>query len=235
MEIVVNISKNLVSGGRRFFLNASFTTCEDIIVLFGPSGSGKTLTLHAIAGLMKPDSGEISVDGQVFFDSKEKINLPARKRDIGYVFQDYALFPHLNVRENVGFGLKKLWQWRLSREDQVQVNSILEIFEIRQVADVRPHELSGGQRQRVALARALVKKPSLLLLDEPFSALDAYLRVKMRSELKEIQKRFRIPIIVITHDPDDVSALAKTIVVYNDGRIQSIRPVLRAVKGGRAA
>ena len=235
MEVVVNISKNLVSGGRRFSLDAAFKTCEDIVVLFGPSGSGKTLTLQAIAGLMKPDSGEIVVDGKVFFDSKEKINLPARKRDIGYVFQDYALFPHLSVRDNVGFGLKKFWHWRLSREDRVRFDDILEIFEIRQMADVHPRELSGGQRQRVALARALVKKPSLLLLDEPFSALDAHLRSKMRKELREVQNRFRIPIILITHDHDDVSALAKTMVVYKDGRIQNIRPVLRAVKGGKAA
>jgi molybdate transport system ATP-binding protein len=235
MEILINISKNLTSRGRGFFLDVAFRTSKDIVILFGPSGSGKTLTLQAISGLMRPDSGQIVVDGKIFFDSNQKINLPARKRDIGYVFQDYALFPHLSVRENVGFGLKKLWQWRVSSKDRKRVDNILEIFEMEQMANLRPCEISGGQRQRVALARALVKKPSLLLLDEPFSALDTHLRTKMRNELLEVQSRFRIPVILITHDPEDVSVLAQTMVVYKEGRVQNVQPVLRAVKGGKAA
>lgn len=225
MEIFVDIEKKMVSKGRTFSLRASFYTEEDPVVLFGHSGSGKTLTLKAIAGLMKPDSGKIVIGNQLFFDSKNKINLAARKRKVGYVFQDYALFPHLTVGQNVGFGLKRMWQRGYNRKDQLMVEEMLDVFEIRHMADCLPQDLSGGQRQRVALARALVVKPDLLLLDEPFSALDALLRAKMRKELLEVQSRFQIPVIVITHDPEDVNILAKTLVVYNAGEVHSIWPL----------
>jgi len=224
MEINVSIEKKLISKGRAFTLKASFRTDDDPVVLFGHSGSGKTLTLQAIAGLIKPDAGKIVIGNRVFFDSAKKINLPARKRKVGYLFQDYALFPHLTVSENVGFGLKTMFGFRLSQKDRVLVEEILDIFEIRQMAHNLPQELSGGQRQRVALARVLILKPSILLLDEPFSALDALLRVKMRHELLQIQSRFRIPVIVITHDPEDVNILSNTLVLYNAGEVHGIWP-----------
>ena len=148
--------------------------------------------------------------------------MPARHRDVGYVFQDYALFPHLTVAQNVSFGLKQDWPWYLPRGERLRLEEVLDIFELTPLRDSLPRDLSGGQRQRVALARALIRRPSLLLLDEPFSALDAPLRAKMRRELLKVQARFNVPVILITHDPEDVAALADTVVVYDAGRIRQV-------------
>jgi molybdate transport system ATP-binding protein len=222
MKILVDIKKRLGSGRRVFSLEASFASDKDVVVLFGPSGAGKSLTLQAIAGLTRPDAGRIVVGGRVLFDSSRKILIPARFRDIGYVFQDYALFPHLTVAQNVAFGLKRAWPWYLPRPDRLRLEEVLEIFELAAMRDSLPRDLSGGQRQRVALARALIRRPSLLLLDEPFSALDALLRARMRQELLKAQERFNLPVILITHDPEDVAALAQTVVVYDSGRIHQV-------------
>ncbi|MFZ5448862.1 MAG: ABC transporter ATP-binding protein [Thermodesulfobacteriota bacterium] len=222
MKILVDIKKQLWSGGRVFSLEVGFASDQDFVVLFGPSGAGKSLTLQSIAGLMTPDAGRIVMGDQVFFDSSKKIRVPARHRDVGYVFQDYALFPHLTVAQNVAFGLKRAWPWYLPRGDRLHLKEVLEIFELNSLQDSIPRDLSGGQRQRVALARALIRRPSLLLLDEPFSALDALLRAKMRQELLLVQKRFNLPVILITHDPEDVAALAQTLVVYHAGRIRQV-------------
>ncbi len=194
-------------------------------MLFGPSGSGKTLTVKAIAGLLRPDAGRIIIGGSILFDHQQNIDIPARRRNIGYVPQDYALFPHLNVADNLGFGLPKRWPGWWDREDRRRVTEFLEIFELTNLSASLPRDLSGGQRQRVALARALIRNPKLLLLDEPFSALDALLRAKMRQELLKIQERFSIPVILITHDPEDVAALARTVVVYEHGRVSKIMSI----------
>ena len=143
-------------------------------------------------------------------------------RDVGYVFQDYALFPHLTVAQNVAFGLKQGWPWYLPRGERLRLEEVLDIFELTPLRHSLPRDLSGGQRQRVALARALIRRPSLLLLDEPFSALDALLRAKMRRELLKVQARFKVPVILITHDPEDVAALAETVVVYDTGCIRQV-------------
>jgi molybdate transport system ATP-binding protein len=222
MKILVDIKKQLWSGRRVFSLEVSFASDKDVVVLFGPSGAGKSLTLQAIAGLTIPDEGRIVMGEQVLFDSSRKIRIAARHRDIGYVFQDYALFPHLTVAQNVAFGLKRSWPWYLPWGDRLRLDEVLEIFELITLRDALPRDLSGGQRQRVALARALIRRPSLLLLDEPFSALDALLRAKMRQELLHIQERFKLPVILITHDPEDVAALAQTVVVYDAGRIRRV-------------
>ena len=169
MLIRVDIEKTMSSRGRRFFLKADFSSPEGFVVLFGPSGAGKTLTLQSIAGLLTPDSGRIDFRGSVLFDSKSGINIDPQHRNIGCVFQDYALFPHLTVFENVGFGLRKRWPQPLSQPHRLKVEEFLDIFEITHLAPSFPFDLSGGQRQRVALARALIRNPDLLLLDEPFS------------------------------------------------------------------
>ena len=228
MLIRVDIEKTLYSRGRRFVLKAAFSSREGFVVLFGPSGAGKTLTLQSIAGLLTPDSGRIVLKGSVLFDSRSGINIHPRHRNIGYVFQDYALFPHLTVFENVGFGLRKRWPQPLSRPHRLKVEEFLDIFEITHLAASFPFDLSGGQRQRVALARALIRSPELLLLDEPFTALDTLLRVKLRDELLAIQARFKVPVIMITHDPEDISAFAETLVTYEAGRVCKVDYFLKA-------
>jgi len=222
MKILVDIKKRLWSGRRIFSLEVAFASDQDVVVLFGPSGAGKSLTLQAIAGLTTPAEGRIVVEERVLFDSSRNLTIPARQRDIGYVFQDYALFPHLTVAHNVAFGLRRGWPWYLPRGDRLRLEEVLEIFELSSLRDSLPRDLSGGQRQRVALARALIRRPSLLLLDEPFSALDALLRARMRRELLKVQERFNLPVILITHDPEDVAALAQTVVIYDTGRIRQV-------------
>jgi molybdate transport system ATP-binding protein len=224
MKVLVDIKKHLGSGRRVFSLEVSFASDKDVVVLFGPSGAGKSLTLQAIAGLTTPDAGQIVVGGRVLFDASRNLTIPARHRDIGYVFQDYALFSHLTVAQNVAFGLKRAWPWHLPHPDRLRLEEVLEIFELGPMRDSLPRDLSGGQRQRVAVDRALIRRPSLLLLDEPFSALDALLRGRMRQELLRMQERFNLPVILITHDPEDVADLAQTVVVYEAGRISRIVP-----------
>ncbi|MGA2402926.1 MAG: ATP-binding cassette domain-containing protein [Syntrophobacteraceae bacterium] len=217
MLIHVDVKKALFSRGRSFVLKAAFSSSEAFVVLFGPSGAGKTLTLQSVAGLITPDSGRIVLRDRVLFDSKSGVNIRPQHRNIGYVFQHYALFPHLTVFENVGLGLRKSWLQPLSRTCRSKVEEFLDIFEISHLAASLPFDLSGGQRQRVALARALIRSPELLLLDEPFAALDTLLRVKLRNELLAIQARFAVPVIMITHDPEDIRAFAETLVMYEAG------------------
>jgi molybdate transport system ATP-binding protein len=194
-------------------------------VPIGPAGAGQTLTLEAIAGLTSPDAGRIVVGKRVLFDAAAGIRVPARHRDVGYVFQDYALFPHLTVVQNVSFGLKWGWPWYLPQGDRLPLEEALDLFELTSLRDRLARDLSGGQRQRVALARALIRRPSLLLLDEPFADLEARLRAKMRQELLRLQWRFGVPVILITADPEDVAALAQTVVVYESGRIRRVVPL----------
>jgi len=221
MQLQINIQKTLGDGRRRFQLDSKFQSAEKFVVLFGASGSGKSLTLRAIAGLEQPDSGRIVAGGRVLFDAVAGINIPARERQIGYMFQDYALFPHLSVEKNLAFGLSGILR-RMAAPQQQLVDEFLEIFQLTGLRRAMPRDLSGGQRQRVALARALITRPRLLLLDEPFSALDPLLRLKLRRGLKEIQEHFDIPVVLISHDPEDIDMFAETLVCYEAGQIRTV-------------
>jgi len=231
MKLHVDIELTVGGRGREFTLCSRFSSADDLVILFGPSGSGKSLTLRAIAGLVRPDRGLIVAGGMVLFDSEAGIDLPARERGLGYLFQDYALFPHLSVRENIGFGLKPWWRRRPAQEAEARVSELIDTFELGAVADMIPRDISGGQKQRTALARALARKPGLMLLDEPFSALDPVLREKMRAELLNVTRRYETPAVVITHDPADVEALADTVVEYEAGRVKNVIPCAR-LRGG---
>ena len=188
----------------------------EIFALLGPSGCGKTTTLRLIAGFERADAGEICVDGRCFEGSKT--HLPPEARDIGIVFQEYALFPHLNVLENVAFGLKKL-PAKLRDE---RAMTVLEMVGMTVFKDRKPHQLSGGQQQRVALARSIAPNPKLILLDEPFSNLDAGLRHSTREEIRVLLKNAGMSAVFITHDQEEALCFADRLAVMHDGRIEQI-------------
>ena len=200
-----------------FELRVSLASACRRLALFGPSGSGKTLTLQAVAGLFTPQEAFINTDGQVFQDSARGLFLPARLRELGYLFQDYALFPHLSVRDNIAFPLKTRQRSLRDAGLRERVDELLEAFELAPVAGHYPAGISGGQKQRTALARALAGRPRLLLLDEPFAALDPLLRARVRSQCSRILARFKLPSIIITHDPEDLPEFAEVVSFYRDG------------------
>lgn len=206
-RIDVVLRTTLQAGPRRFTLDVSLQSARDRLVIFGPSGSGKTLLLNAIAGLVRPESGHVRLAGRTLFDSACGVDLPARKRRLGVVFQDYALFPHLDVRQNVGFGLSAGLRNPRRRDRDPQVEGWIARLGLAPVAHQYPHQLSGGQRQRVAVARALVADPEALLLDEPFAALDPALREELRIELDILQRALGIPLLLVSHDVADAEAL----------------------------
>jgi molybdate transport system ATP-binding protein len=219
MLLDLDIRKKLVAGKQSFQLDVRLTTDSQRIVILGPSGSGKSLTLKAIAGLLRPDAGHIRIDKQVLFDAARRIDLAPQKRALAYVFQDYALFPHLTVRQNIAFPLVRGWLNPRRRQRHEIVDYWCEAFELGHVADQYPDELSGGQKQRTALARALVTQPRALLLDEPFAALDPGLRARMRTELKDLQHRLQVPMVLITHDAEDAAVFGDHVVDLREGRI----------------
>jgi molybdate transport system ATP-binding protein len=192
---------------RSFELALALEVERETLALVGPSGAGKTTILRAVAGLLRPARGRIALDGETLFDSERGIDRPPEQRRVGLVFQEYALFPHLSVERNVGFG---------GRE---RVAELLERFRIAHLAKARPGELSGGERQRVALARALARDPAVLLLDEPMAALDAHTRAGVRAELQELLRELALPTILVTHDFEDAAALADRVGVIADGKV----------------
>ncbi|MBI4593074.1 MAG: ATP-binding cassette domain-containing protein [Candidatus Rokubacteria bacterium] len=203
-----------------FTLDVEWRGDEPVAALFGPSGAGKTLTLQCLAGLMRPDQGRIVVAGRVFFDAAAGVDLPPPARRIGYVFQGYALFPHLTVAGNVAFGLRGLP--RAARA--ARAREVIERLGLSGLEDRYPRELSGGQRQRVALGRALAIDPALLLLDEPLSALDQPLRQSLRDELRRILDEWRRAAVVVTHDFMEAYRLGDRLVVYDAGRVIQAAP-----------
>ena len=198
-----------------FTIQARIQASSGITVLFGPSGAGKSLTLRSVAGLVRPDEGRIVVGDRVLYDSQLGVNLPPQARQVSYVPQDYALFPHLTVARNVALGLKGMPR----RQTRSLVDEMLEVMELTRFAGRKPGTLSGGQQQRVALARALVRRPAVLLLDEPFAALDAPVRVQLRQEVRDLQRRFQVPTLLITHDLSEASFIGDQIAVFDRGRV----------------
>jgi molybdate transport system ATP-binding protein len=215
------IIKTLAAGSRRFRLDARLATDATRLALFGPSGAGKSLCLRALAGLLTPDAGRIEVAGRAFYDAQAGVNLPARARRVGFVFQHYALFPHLTVRENVAFGLKRPLRG-LRPGEKERVDETLAAFGLDGLACCLPRDLSGGQRQRAALARALVTKPDLLLLDEPFSALDAPLRGRLRAELAAVLDGAGLPAVLVTHDPEEAASFAQAVALVQHGGVEEM-------------
>ena len=181
----------------------------ETLALVGPSGAGKTTTLRVVAGLLRPESGRVVLDDRVLLDTGRRVDVEPERRRVGYLFQEYALFPHLDVRGNVRFGAS----------DRATVDDLLGRFRIAHLAHARVRELSGGERQRVALARALARDPGVLLLDEPLSALDAHTKATVRGELQELLREAGLPTLLVTHDYEDAATLADRVGVISEGRI----------------
>ncbi len=198
-----------------FTLEAGFSLSQEILAILGPSGSGKTMTLQCIAGLIKPDEGRIELNGKVLFDSAGKINLSPQQRRIGFVFQNYALFPHLTVADNIAYGIRHL----PVADVKNRVVQLLEKMHIQALAGRLPRHISSGQQQRVALARALAPEPDVLLLDEPFSALDAMRKEQLEFELLELQHYYKGNMLFVTHDLAQGYKLGSRIAVYDSGRL----------------
>lgn len=204
---------------QRFDLKVAWQSPARRLVLFGPSGAGKSQTLKLIAGLARPDAGHVRLAGRALLDRAAGIDLSPQQRHLAYVFQDYALFPQLSVRQNIGFALQGGWRNPPRGFSHPALERWLDTFELRALQHQLPHQLSGGQRQRTALARALVRDPAALLLDEPFAALDKALRQRLRAELAELQSRLSVPMLLITHDEDDLNHLADEVLHLRHGQL----------------
>jgi molybdate transport system ATP-binding protein len=199
------------------------------ISLYGSSGAGKTSVLRMLAGFMRPDAGFIKMDDTVWFDAQKSVFIEPQKRKIGFVFQDYALFPNMNVRENVSFALKK-------KEPQGIINELLEITGLNMLASRKTSTLSGGQKQRVALARAIATRPALLLLDEPLSAIDNIMRMQLQSTLLEVHRRYNLTTILVSHDMDEIVRLSDAVIHLEQGMIkQNVRPAAFFLNGNNTA
>lgn len=216
MGIVVNAKKLLGrDAASAFELDISFSGGDDVTILSGPSGAGKTTTLRLIAGILSPDEGSIEVGGRTYFDSGKAMDLAIQERRVGYVFQDYALFPHLTALQNIEYGIRN----KHTRREKAQ--EMLSLFRIQTVGGRRPHEISGGEKQRVALARALASEPEILLLDEPLSAVDVETRTALLDEIESIQRQVKIPIVYVTHNQAEAERLGMHRVVLDHGRVRS--------------
>ena len=203
-----------------FSLDLDFQASSGFTVLFGPSGAGKTLTLDSIAGFVRPDEGRILLDDQILFDGASGVHLPPQARHCGYVFQNYALFPHMTLRQNLEFAADRIA--RLERHRKVK--EMLDKFHLTDVPGRRPYELSGGQKQRCSIARALIGSPRLLLLDEPARGLDAPLRTDLYSVLRQVRDDFGLPVLLVTHDFEECLELGDEMIVLREGRVVQTGP-----------
>ncbi len=212
MALYVDIEKRMGA----FHLQVQMETNREVLGLLGMSGSGKSVTLKCIAGLLRPDRGQILLDGTPLFDSEKKINLPPQQRKIGYLFQEYALFPNMTVRQNIAAGCRTA--------SSFTVDTCIRHFSLDGLEDHFPHQLSGGQKQRTALARILLSEPRVLLLDEPFSALDRPTRFHLQQELGKLLKEWNKPSIVVTHDVEEIGALCGQTAILHEGQLMEAGP-----------
>ena len=217
MSLRVSIQKQLGS----FLLDVDFEAENGVTCLLGASGCGKSMTLKCIAGIEKPDAGHIELDGRVLFDSEKGINLPPQKRLVGYLFQNYALFPNMTVRQNILCGLCREGD---RREKEKRLADMLRLMQLDGLENHKPHQLSGGQQQRAALARILVSDPQVLLLDEPFSALDGHLRDALKIELRDLLQRYGHEVLMVTHDRTEAYNMSSRIAVMHQGRLLTVQP-----------
>lgn len=214
----VHLEKQLRGGREPIHLNVSFEVkTGELVAIMGPSGAGKTSILKMIAGLLLPDQGQVKVKNQVWFNSSSRINLKPQSRSIGYVFQDYALFPNMSVRKNLEYALP-------SDQPTHTIDEILELINIHNLVDQKPGALSGGQQQRVALARALLRQPQVLLLDEPFAALDEEMRRKLQQDLINLHHRYQTITLLVSHNPTEVARLAHRAILVQGGKIKQQGP-----------
>jgi len=220
-QLSVRLRKSFPGGdSSSFTLDVNFVVSAGVTILFGASGAGKTTLFDCIAGLQTPDEGEIAIGETILFDSRSRRNLPPSRRSAGYLLQSLALFPHMTVQQNVQYGLAALDK----SERAARSSQTMESFRIASMAQRRPGEISGGERQRVALARALVTRPRVLLLDEPLTALDAVTKARIVDDLRAWNAMCRIPILYVTHDREDVSALGENVMVLEAGRVVAHGP-----------
>lgn len=221
--IALNIHKKLHGADRVFDLNVQTRIQKgEIVSLYGPSGAGKSCLLRIVAGLLAPDGGEISVDGEVWYSKAEKINLRPQSRNIGMVFQDYSLFPNMSVRVNMEYALNK-------GQSSLVVDEMLEMTELENLQHKMPATLSGGQKQRVALARALIRKPKLLLLDEPLSALDSAMRVKLQEYIFQFHHNMGLTTLLVSHDFNEVVQLSKRVLLIEEGKVKKDGPPMEVL------
>lgn len=213
--IDIRVTKKLLGQNGEFLFECGITTdSHKLISVFGPSGSGKSTLLKMIAGLETPDDGYIAVGGEVWYNKEKGINLKAQKRKVGFVFQEYSLFPNMNVIENIIFAQ--------SEKSRQKANELLELTELTELANAYPSTLSGGQKQRVAIARAIARDPQILLLDEPFSALDTAVKRKLHEEVLRLKSALKIPILFVSHDKEEVFRLSDEVAAVKDGKISSL-------------
>ena len=214
MGLQVSIRKKL----GMFSLDVSFETEGGVLALLGASGCGKSLTLKCIAGIETPDEGKILLNDRILFDSEKKINLPPQKRKVGYMFQDYALFPNMTTEKNIRAGMGK-------RPDPEKVAEYIRQFHLEGLEQLYPAQLSGGQKQRVAMARMIAAEPELILLDEPFSALDSYLKWELEQQMADLLQKVGKPALLVTHNRDEAYRLCHTVACINQGKLEVIEPV----------
>ena len=227
MSLTVDVEKRL----GKFSLDVSFATSGGVLGLLGASGSGKSMTLKCIAGIERPDRGQIVLNGQTLLDTACRVNRPPQERRVGYLFQNYALFPNMTVRQNIFCGMRRQ---RDRRKRETEMGELIALLQLEGLEDRRPQQLSGGQQQRVALARILASRPALLMLDEPFNALDHFLRDQLQVEMKKLLSAFEGDVVLVTHDRNEAYHLCDRVAVVDGGRVLDVRETAEIFRDPRS-